>query len=328
MKFANSYKTTSYENCSQYCRYKAKFEEALKDENISIASRYIDSLRAVNPDVSVLSELEIRLSAAYRRAVGGIFKDCEECPQMVGVLSGSFTMGSPSDEGSDDESLQHIVLDYIHIPDYLNEGPQHIVHIDYRFAVGVYEVTFAEWDACVADGGCGGYVPDDEGWGRGNRPVINVSWDDAQSYVRWLSQKTGESYRLLSESEWEYVARAGSTTQYSWGNDIGHNRANCGGCGSQWDNEQTAPVGSFSPNVWGVHDMHGNVSEWVEDCGNDSYAGAPTDGSAWESGDCGERVMRGGSWYDRPRYLRSADRFWISTDYRFSYLGFRIARRF
>ena len=162
--------------------------------------------------------------------VGGKFRDCSECPEMVVVPLGSFTMGSPGGESGRDD----------------DEGPRHRVRIDYRLAVGVYEVTFAEWDACVSAGGCGGYRPDDRGWGRGNRPVISVRWEDAQSYVRWLSNKTGKSYRLLSESEWEYVARAGSVTAYSWGNEIGHNRANCDGCGSRWDNEKTAPVGAFS----------------------------------------------------------------------------------
>ena len=298
-------------------QYMAKFEKALENENFSIASRYIDSLRAVNPDVSVLPELERRLSAAYRRAVGGIFKDCEECPQMVGVLSGSFTMGSPSDEGSDDE------------------GPQHVVHIGYRFAVGVYEVTFAEWDACVDAGGCRGYVPDDEGWGRGNRPVVNVSWDDAQSYVRWLSSKTGHRYSLLSESEWEYVARAGTTTPFYFGSTISTDEANYDGnytygTGRKGvDREKTVAVGSFSANAWGVYDMHGNVWEWVEDCYNDSYVGAPTDGSAWESGDCGVRVVRGGSWINDPWFLRSASRDRSTTVNQFlSYYGFRVLRRF
>ena len=242
--------------------------------------------------------------------VGGKFRDCSECPEMVVVPSGSFMMGSPnSEKGRDDD-----------------EGPRHRVRIDYRLAVGVYEVTFAEWDACVSAGGCGGYRPDDRGWGRGNRPVINVRWEDAQSYVRWLSNKTGKSYRLLSESEWEYVARAGSVTAYSWGNEIGHNRANCDGCGSRWDNEKTAPVGAFSANAWGLHDVHGNVWEWVEDCWNDSYTGAPADGSAWESGDCSERVLRGGSWIFDPRYLRAANRNWVATGRRYDSNGFRIAR--
>ena len=131
--------------------------------------------------------------------------------------------------------------------------------------------------------------------------MINVSWEDAQSYVTWLSRETGESYRLPSESEWEYAARAGTATKYSWGNEIGVNRANCDGCGSRWDNQRTAPVGSFAPNGFGLYDMHGNVWEWVEDCWNGSYAGAPSDGGAWRSGDCAKRVLRGGSWGGNPR---------------------------
>ena len=219
-------------------------------------------------------------------------------------------MGSPEEEeGRDDD-----------------EGPLHEVRIDYPLAVGAYAVTFDEWDACVSDGGCGGYRPRDEGWGRGTRPVINVSWDDAQLYVKWLSWKTGKGYRLLSESEWEYVARAGTRTRYWWGDEIGRNRANCDRCGSRWNNKQTAPVGSFSANAFGLYDVHGNVWEWVEDCGNDSYDGAPEDGSAWVSEDCIQRVLRGGSWFNRPRNLRSAFRFGNATGDRYGYAGFRVAR--
>ena len=296
--------------------YEEKFEEALGNKDLGMAGRYVDSLRAVNADGSVLSRLADRLSAAReaeRHRAGRRFKDCAECPEMVVVPSGSFTMGSPSSEdGRDDD-----------------EGPRHRVRIEYPLAVGVYEVTFSEWEACVNAGGCGGYVPDDEGWGRGNRPVINVSWEDAQSYVRWLSQKTGHKYGLLSESEWEYVARAGTDTRYSWGNEISRNRANCDGCGSRWDDEQTSPVGSFSANAWGVHDMHGNVWEWVKDCWNGSYVGAPTDGSAWESGSCNRRVLRGGSWFSLPWLLRSANRYGdTASENRYDYGGFRVIRRF
>ena len=221
-------------------------------------------------------------------------------------------MGSPGREvGRDDD-----------------EEPMRRVRIDYRFAVGVYEVTFAEWYACADAGGCGSYIPDDEGWDRRNRPVVNVSWDDAQSYVRWLSARTGQSYRLLNESEWEYVARAGTETAYSWGDSIGVNRANCRGCGSQWDSTRTAPVGSFAANAWGVHDMHGNVWELVQDCWKSGYEGAPTDGSAWESEDCDYRVLRGGSCYKLPGDLRSANRGPASTDSRISHFGFRVARSF
>ena len=299
-------------------RYVVKFGTALRGRNFEKAGEFVSRIRGVWADAPVLSGLEGRLSASRQaeqrrrqeQRVGRKFRDCSECPEMVVVPSGSFTMGSPnSEKGRDD-----------------NEGPRHRVRIDYRLAVGVYEVTFAEWDACVSAGGCGGYRPDDEGWGRGNRPVIRVSWEDAQSYVRWLSKRTGKSYRLLSESEWEYVARAGSVTAYSWGNEIGHNRANCDGCGSRWDDEKTAPVGAFSANAWGLYDVHGNVWEWVADCWNGNYEGAPADGSAWERGDCSKRVFRGGSCFVKPRSLHSAYRLGFTTGGRFSDLGFRIAR--
>ena len=256
---------------------------------------------------------------------GETFQDCAECPKMVVIPSGSFTMGSSvREKQGDDDEMHRILLEY-----QADEKPLHRVRIDYQFAVGVYEVTFSEWDACLDAGGCGSYIPDDEGWGRGNRPVVNVSWDDAQSYVSWLSERTGKSYRLLSESEWEYVARAGTETAYSWGDSIGVNRANCNSCGSQWDGKMTAPVGSFAANAWGVYDMHGNVDEWVQDCYNFGYGGLPADGSAWWSPRyCPRRVMRGGSWYGFWWNLRSASRYRYTTENRDNDNGFRIARRF
>ncbi len=243
---------------------------------------------------------------------GHVFRDCEACPEMVVVPAGSFMMGSPS---HDEERTIHDI-------------PQHPVTIAAPFAVGRYEVTFDEWDACVAAGGCGGHRPADEGWSRGRRPVIHVSWDDAKAYADWLAQETGEWYRLLSEAEWEYVARAGTTTQYSWGDEIGRNRANCDGCGSRRYNKQTAPVGSFPVNDFGLHDVHGNVWEWVEDCWHENYRGAPSDGSAWTSGgDCSGHVMRGGGWYNPPFILRISGRNWSKSGNRVSDgLGFRVAR--
>ena len=256
------------------------------------------------------------LAQAPARQPGETFSDAlnsgGEGPEMVVIPAGRFRMGCVSGQGC-----------------YSDERPVHEVTIPEAFAVSVYEVTFAQWDACVLGGGCGGYRPRDRGWGRGTRPVMDVSWDDAQGYVGWLSGQTGQSYRLLSESEWEYVARAGSSTAYSWGNAIGSNRANCGDserfgtCGDQWEN--TAPVGSFQANAYGVHDMHGNVWEWVEDCWNESYGGAPSDGSAWLRGDCERRVLRGGSWSYDPGYLRSAYRYGYPTGGR-DYDGFRVAR--
>ena len=227
-------------------------------------------------------------------------------PEMVEIPGGSFRMGCVSGRKCAND-----------------EHPVHTVRIE-AFELSKYEVTFEEYDRFTA--ATRRTRADDERWGRGRRPVINVSWEDAVAYTRWLSQQTGERYRLPSEAEWEYAARAGTGTAYSWGNEIGRNRANCDGCGSQWDNAQTAPVGSFSPNGWGLHDLHGNVLEWVQDCWNGSYQGAPTNGSAWESGDCSQRVLRGGSWNYYPRDLRSADRLRDSSASRLDDDGFRVAR--
>ena len=229
---------------------------------------------------------------------------------MIVVPPGRFLMGSPAGQGSD------------------TERPAHEVTIAKPFAVAKFALTFDEWDACAAHGNCAQHVSD-SGWGRGQRPAINVSWDDAQTYVKWLSRITGRDYRLLSEAEYEYAARAGSRTNYPWGDEIkldGKAMANCDGCGSQWDSKQTAPVDSFPANRFGLYQMVGNVWEWTEDCWSESYRGAPDDGSAWTSGDCSRRVVRGGSWNLAPVSLRSADRGRSDTVVRVSSLGFRVAR--
>ena len=245
------------------------------------------------------------------------FQDCAECPAMVTVPAGTFTMGAPESEpwGNDDER------------------PQRTISIS-AFAASAHEVTFAEWDACVAAGGCGDYSPDDGGWGRGNRPVVNVSWGDAQWYVDWLSRTTGQHYRLLTESEWEYAARAGTTTPFHTGGTITPQQANFDGrydypAGNYDDGglyrRQTAPVGSFAPNGFGLYDMHGNVWEWVQDC-HGSYGRTPSDGSAVEGDSC-VRVSRGGSWNNYPWILRSAFRGWNVTGLRAAGDGgFRVAR--
>lgn len=237
------------------------------------------------------------------------FRECaKECPEMVVIPAGGFTMGSPATEkGRSDE-----------------EGPQHKVTITMPFAVSKFDVTFADWDACFAVGGCPQL--DDRGKGRGTRPVIYVNWRQAQQYVAWFSQMTGKPYRLLTEAEWEYAARAGTMTPYYWGDEIGTGNANCNGCGSQWDGKEPAPVGSFPANAFGLYDMAGNVYQWVEDCDHDDYVGAPTDGSAWTSGDCSSRIVRGGSWFVPPVDLRSASRPWDSPELGYDGLGFRIAR--
>ena len=252
------------------------------------------------------------LTVAQERALKPLdpFKECTDCPEMIVVAAGTFTMGSPAGQGID------------------HEHPQHDVTIAKPFAISKYELTFDEWDACVAHGDCVPHVSD-SGWGRGRQPSINVSWDDAQSYVAWLSRITGKKYRLLSEAEYEYAVRAGTRTTYPWGNDFqvnGTPMANCNRCGSQWDNKQAAPVGSFAPNPFGLYDMVGNVWEWVDDCYHGNYEAAPTDGSAWMTSDCSYHVVRGSSWGNPTIGLRSATRSREPTAYRFGSLGFRVGR--
>ncbi|MCH9699386.1 MAG: formylglycine-generating enzyme family protein [Gammaproteobacteria bacterium] len=231
--------------------------------------------------------------------------------KLVRISSGQFEMGS--NQGEKDEQ------------------PVHTVKIPYDFYLSQTEITFAQYDAYVKaslrNSSNPPQKPDDEGWGRGNRPVINVSWNDAQGYVNWLTQTNphGLQCRLPSEAEWEYAARAGTTTNYFWGNDSGTNHANCDGCGSQWDNKQTAPVGQFPANLFGLHDMHGNTWEWTQDCWHHDYKEAPTDGTAWETGcDSDRRVVRGGSWYSTPYNVRSAYRIVDDPGYRYNNVGFRV----
>ncbi|MDE2794702.1 MAG: formylglycine-generating enzyme family protein [Gemmatimonadota bacterium] len=244
---------------------------------------------------------------------GEFFSDCPECPEMVVVPAGSFTMGT-----FEGQAFQE--------PD---NKPAHRVTIESPFAVGVFEVTFAEWDACVRAGGCEDYRPEDEGWGRDRFPVIHVSWEDAREYVRWLSRRTGQGYRLLSEAEWEYVARAG-TRRHAW--SYGRKRSRL--CQfaversfhSDCPDYGTAPVGTVEPNPFGLYDVLGNVWEWTEDCWHDNYVGAPDDGTAWRSGDCSYRVLRGGSWYWDEPGSGSAVRGWSQIGFRGKNIGFRVAR--
>ena len=247
---------------------------------------------------------------------GKEIQDCDSCPKMVVIPPGTFTMGSPVSEEKRDT----------------DEGPQHQVTFSHPFAVGKYEVTFREWDACVSSSGCL-HRPDDEGWGRRNRPVINVSWHDAQAYVSWLSRKTGEQYRLLTESEWEYVARAGTTGPFHFGSTISTNQANYDGDSTYGRGSygvfrgNTVWVGTFPANSFGLHEVHGNVWEWVEECYHENYHDAPSDGSAWVTGgNCEGRMLRGGSWDDLPWDLRSAVRGWVGSGLRSFYIGFRVAR--
>ncbi len=286
------------------------------------------------------------------RKVGGKFRDCRDCPEMLVVPAGSYRMGSPSwEQGRDD-----------------NEGPVHAVTFRAPFALGVYEVTVAEFGRFADETGYRTAAERDPEKGcltlenptrskweytagrswrdleyeiKGGQPVVCVSWNDAKKYAAWLSEIAGVPYRLPSESEWEYAARAGSETKYHFGNDEtqlcaygnvadetplpnGNAWTNKAGCsdGAAYPTR----VGTYRPNAFGLHDMHGNVWEWTEDCWNGSYRGAPSDGSAWLSGDCAKRVLRGGSWNDEPALLRAANRFWDPTDERNGSIGFRVAR--
>jgi formylglycine-generating enzyme required for sulfatase activity len=225
---------------------------------------------------------------------------------MVVLPAGEFTMGSPARETGH----------------RTEEAPQHKVMITRQFAVSKFEVTSDQWDACVNGGGCtqAGY----SAFGRGTRPVTNISWDEAQQYVAWLSRLTGQPYRLLSEAEWEYAARAGATTRFFFGNDD----VAVGQYAWYYANSahQANPVGKKDPNAFGLFDVHGNVWEWCADTWHPGYEGAPQDGSVWREGDASLRVLRGGSWYDAPDILRSANRNREPPSLRAYNIGLRIAR--
>ena len=309
---------------------KRKAEEAERQRVAMLAAE--EETTRKEAEAKAAAEEAARKAAAVPK-VGDTFRDCPECPEMVVVPAGEFLMGSPKGEErrSDDE------------------GPQHTVKIAKPFAVGKYEVTRDEFEAFVQATSfkvaeeC--YVWSGSQWKKqsgsflkpgfdqtGMHPAVCVSWDDAKAYVDWLSKKSGKSYRLLTEAEWEYAARAGTTTPFSTGNTITPDQANFdgnytyGGSAKGTYRERTVEVGSFKPNAFGLYDMHGNVWEWVEDCYKDSYAGAPADGSASTSGDCSRRVLRGGSWDNNPEILRSAYRDRSPTVIRSNVLGFRVGR--
>ena len=275
--------------------------------------RAIDQPETGEPTAALLE----RLHASERwpgLLLGEIFRECAECPSMIVIPGGDFIMGSPAYEPQRNQT----------------EGPQQRVTLP-AFAIGTSEVTFEEWDTCVDAGDCS-HRPHDGKLGRDDHPVINVSWNDAQEYVQWLSQRTGEEYRLPSEAEWEYAARGGTDTRFNTGFCIGTDEANFDGerpasrCPEGQRRKRTVPVSSFEPNAFGLHDMHGNVWEWVQDCWNDSYRGAPKDGSAWMSGNCDRATMHGGSWRSRGDLVRSASRNSHAHGTRLNDLGFRVAR--
>ena len=295
--------------------YRAALELLEASDREVQAFETAERVRAAAESRAEAAYREVRENAAASPAgIGEVFADALQSggrgPAMVVIPAGTFRMGC------------------LEAPCPVDEMPVHEVTIPAPFALSVFEVTFAEWNACAAAGPCSRkdlwFAPPPPARAR---PIIYVSWDEAKEYAAWLSEQTGASYRLPSESEWEYAARAGTATTYHWGNEVGANRANCDGCGSRWDGRRTAPVGSFAPNGFGLHDMHGNVWEWVADCWNFGYPGAPSDGTAWLSGDCRGRVFRGGSWRDVPSLLRAASReTWSADDYRSEELGFRVVR--
>ena len=295
----------------------------LDSEEVAGFRFFFARLLGLATDIELDSEVHRGREAEARRQASGprkvsrsvqsveVFRDRlrigGEGPAMVVLPTGSFRMGDLDGSG------------------HISQRPVHTVTISRRIAMGQYPVTFEDYDQFVA--ATSGRRPNDRGWGRGRRPVMNVSQEDAKAYAAWLSEQTGKRYRLPSESEWEYAARAGTETAYSWGNEIGVNRANCDGGGSQWDNKQTSPAGSFEPNAFGLYDLHGNVDEWVEDCWHDNYEGAPSDGSAWTSGgDSSRAVVRGGCWLVYPVGLRSAFRVGFTPLCRDPYYGFRLVR--
>ncbi len=239
---------------------------------------------------------------------GTSFSDCVDCPEMMVIPAGSFEMGDLTGKRTG------------------REQPAHKVTLKQKFAIGKYEITYAQWDSCVANGGCK-HSANDKNYGRGQRPVGDVGWNDAEEYVTWLAKKTGQTYRLPSEAEWEYVRRAGSTKNFPWGDKLGKGNAVCYTCGIGGVTATiSATVGSYAPNEFGVYDMVGLVGEWVEDCGNINYEGAPTDGSAWLTGDCSRRIERGGSFYHGEKYLGPSYRFSKNVDARQPERGFRVAR--
>ena len=257
------------------------------------------------------------------------FRDCPECPLMVELPPGEYMMGRGAHEQPDPGNPPQ--------PEWLVEAqrPPTEVRIAYSFAIGKYEVTFGEWDLCVDAGGCT-YVPDDNGWGRGDRPAINLARPDVDQYVTWISERTGQAYRLPSEAEWEYAARGGTTTTRYWGDGLGAGMVTCEGCPGRSDLNHTTPAGSFPANPFGLHDTVGNVTEWVADCWNDTHEGNPGDGSArtevspwWRDGGCERPVRRGSSWSSYSWSVTAAYRGFYHPgpwDERETMTGFRLVR--
>jgi len=245
---------------------------------------------------------------------GTVFRDCPQCPELIVVPAGIFVMGSNKTRKT--------------------EKPAHRVNFKRPFAIGRFEVTFDQWLACVAEKGCR-HRPHDHNWGRKSRPVINITWDQAKNYLKWLSRKTGQTYRLPSEAEWEYVHRAGTRSKFWWGDETGSKMANCRDCESKQCcsakdhsccSHETKPVGTFGANPFGVFDTAGNAFEWVEDCWNADHRGAPSDGTARKTGNCRFRVIRGRSFYYFSKVSQGTYRAKNPPGVKSYWLGFRVLR--
>jgi formylglycine-generating enzyme required for sulfatase activity len=249
-------------------------------------------------------EAEEPLAPSRESAATAEITDCPDCPTLISLSPGSFTMGSDSSDPS--------------------AKPAHLVTLHDPFAIGKYEVTVQEWNACVDAGACqrvGQYASPSP-----NAPIRDVSWEDAQQYLNWLSTSSGKPYRLPSEAEWEYAARGGTSTRYWWGDEMAFGKANCKDCGPPWRIDAPADAGSFAANPYGLYDMNGSVWEWVGDCWHGSFEEAPTNGKAWEQPDCSVRVIRGGSWRESAPFMVSSTRFRDVASMRHSQNGFRVAR--
>ncbi|MDP7548054.1 MAG: SUMF1/EgtB/PvdO family nonheme iron enzyme [Alphaproteobacteria bacterium] len=313
------------------------FAETLSDmkrDKDAIAHYRKAATLAPGSEEGIIAGLKLK-NLAKKSAPGRVFKDCDDCPEMVIVPAGSFMMGSTEPErawavrnintrilGKGLEEYQKRDFDE-------HEEPQHKVMLRYSFTVGRYEISVGQWRACVSDGACK-KLPDGIGFtfdsASPDLAVDSVKWQTAKTYTNWLSKRTGRRYRLLSEAEWEYVARAGTSTAFNVGADINTDQANFSDSQVSY-NRRSKTVGQFKANAFGVFDVHGNVAEWVEDCWHSSYEGAPTDGSAWTTGDmCDQKVIRGGSKINGQGKIRSAARGLGFVNSQVGGSGFRVAR--
>lgn len=256
--------------------------------------------------IILLINSPLRVAIAETKAFQDTLQNGDPGPVMIAIRPGHFPMGDNFKVGKS------------------YEQPVHIVHINYAFAISKFPVSFEEYDKFSQ--ATNTKQADQYKWPRTNHPVFNVNQADAKRYARWLSEQTNQHYRLPSEAEWEYAARAGSLTQYPWGNEIGLNNAHCAGCGNASKKNQTASIGRYPANAWGIHGMIGNIWEMTADCWNYDYNNAPSDGSAWRSGDCMRLVLRGGSWGDVPSDLRSSARLRSYAKARTVNIGFRLVR--